>query len=183
MEKPKRDAVTDDMRVRLLANRNGKLTVQQYKDIIFAPLGTLLVLVAPLILILGARFAVLSFRVLWLVLLMGLVLLVVPLLFRARRYARAPVHFAVLNAGQSPRSFWRFWQPQVLFTPDGDALAFGSRLAPYLPLRPGQDYLVYYLKEPATHVLLSIAPADHPDAEKWRPTGLFETRYRQRARH
>jgi hypothetical protein len=180
MEKPKNDFISDEMRVRLLANRNGKLTIQQYKDVITAPLATLLVLLAPLIVILGARLAVLSLRGLWIVLLVGLVVVLVPLVLRARRYARAPVHFAILNAGDHPRSFWEFWKPQVMVRQDGDPTTFRSRLAPYLPLRPNHDYVVYYLEEVGGAILLSLAPADHPDAVQWQPTSVFQTRFKQR---
>jgi hypothetical protein len=182
MQKPKNDVISDDMRVRLLANRNGKLTIQQYKDVITAPLATLLVLLAPLIVILGARLAVLTMRGLWIVLLVGFVVVVVPLVLRARRYARAPVHFAVLNAGDQPRSFWQFWKPQIMVRQDGVATTFRSRLAPYLPLRPNQDYVVYYLEEIGGAILLSLAPADHPDAGQWQPTSVFQTRFKQRSR-
>jgi hypothetical protein len=180
MEKPKNDAISNEMRVRLRANRNGKLTIQQYKDVITAPLATLLVLLAPLIVILGARLALLTVRGLWIVLLVAIVCLLVPLVFRARRYARAPVHFAILNAGDQPRSFWQFWKPQIMITQDGRGIAFRSRLAPYLPLRPNHDYMVYYLEEVGGAILLSLAPADHPDAEQWQPSRVFQTRFKQR---
>lgn len=170
------------MRVRLLSNRNGKLTTQQYKDIIMQPLATLLVLLTPIIVLLGARLALLTLRGLWIVLLVGVVGLLVPLLLRARRYARAPVRFAVLNAGDTPRSFWAFWKPFVMYRSEGNALRFVNRLAPYLPLRAGGDYLVYYLEEPAGCALLSLAPADHPDAAGWQPTTVFQTRFKQRVR-
>jgi len=182
MYKSKHHAIPDEMRVRLLANRNGRLTVQQYKDVITAPLATLLVLLAPFIIIFGARLALLTLRGLWIVFLLGGVALLVPLVLRARRYARAPVRFAVLNAGNAPRSFWQFWKPQVMSTHAGEAVQFRTRLAPYMPLYPNHDYLVYYLEEPGGNVLLSLAPADHPDAENWQPTSVFNTRLKQRAR-
>jgi len=174
--------IPDEMRVRLLANRNGKLTTQQYKDVITAPLATLLLLLTTLIIILGARFAILLTRGLWILLLVGIVVLLVPLAMRARRYARAPVHFAVLNAGDHPRSFWQFWKSQEMQTQAGNAVQFRTRLAPYLPLKVNCDYLVYYLEEPDGGILLSLAPADHPDAENWRPTSVFDTRYKDRTR-
>jgi hypothetical protein len=174
--------IPDEMRVRLLANRNGKLTTQQYKDVITAPLATLFLMLTPLIIILGARFAILLTRGLWILLLVGIVALLVPLILRARRYARAPVHFAVLNAGSHPRPFWQFWKPQVMQTQAGEAVQFHSRLAPYLPLKINCDYLVYYLEEPGGSILLSLAPVDHPDAENWRPTTVFDTRFKDRTR-
>ncbi len=174
--------LSNEMRARLLANRNGRLTVQQYKDIITAPLATLLVLLAPLIIVFGARFAILVTRGLWIVLLLAIVALFVPLVLRARRYARAPVYFAVLNAGSQPRSFWRFWKSHVMQTQAGEAVRFRSRLAPYLPLKVNEDYLVYYLEEPGGNILLSLAPADHPDAENWWPTSVFNTRFKDRTR-
>lgn len=176
------NTLPDEMRVRLLANRNGRLTVQQYQDIITAPLAALLVLLAPLVIVFGARFAMLAVRGLWIVLLVGIVALLVPLVLRARRYARAPVHFAILNAGSQPRLFWQFWKSWVMQTQAGEAVQFRSRLAPYLPLKVNGDYLVYYLVEPGGNILLSLAPADHPDAEDWRPTSVFDTRFKDRTR-
>jgi hypothetical protein len=175
-------ALPDEMRVRLLANRNGRLTVQQYKDIITQPLATLFVLLTPLIIILGARFAMLAVRGLLFVLLVGIVALLVPLALRARRYARAPVRFAVLKAGSHPHSFWQFWKSQAMQTQAGETVPFRSRLAPYLPLKVNTDYLVYYLEEPGGNILLSLAPADHPNAEDWRPTTVFDTRFKDRTR-
>ena len=174
--------IPKEMRVRLLANRNGRLTTQQYKDVITAPLATLFLMLTPLIIILGARFAVLFTHGLWILLLVGIIALLVPLVLRARRYARAPVHFAILNAGSHPRAFWLFWKPQVMQTQTGQAVPFRTRLAPYLRLKVNCDYLVYYLEEPDGSILLSVAPADHPDAENWRPTSVFNTRFKERAR-
>jgi hypothetical protein len=182
MEKQKTDVITDEMRARLLTNCNGKLTVQQYKDAITAPLSTILVLLAPLILILGTQLALLTARGLWMILLVGVIGLLVPLIARARRYARAPVHFAILNADEHPTSFWTFWKPQVMVTQSGEIMEFRSRLAPYLRQRPNHDYLVYYLEEAGSNVLLSLAPLDHPDADRWQPTTVFATRFKQRTR-
>ena len=179
-EKPKRDPVTAEMRERLLSNCNGRLTTQQYKDVILAPLVSLLVLITPLIVVLGWRFAFASG--LWIMLLVGVFALGIPLLLRARRYARAPVHFAIFNSGDDHRPTWLFWRPQLLYTQAGESMRFSNRLAPYMPLRKNSDYLVYYLVDPGSNVLLSIAPADHPDAQKWQPTGVFQTRFQQRTR-
>jgi hypothetical protein len=51
-----------------------------------------------------------------------------------------------------------------------------------MPLRSGERYLVYYLKDAETNVLLSIAPADHEDAAQWQPSSLYEARLKRRTR-
>lgn len=179
MEKRKM-IVTPHMRERLLTNRNGKLTSDQWKDMVTEPLVTLLLLLAPAILVLGPRLA-LAARFLCPALLIGVFVLGIMLFFRARRYARARVRYAELYAGEGTPPFWMFWKAPVLFNQHGEALRFPKRLAPYVALQPDQDYMVYYLQDTAELVLLSIAPADHPDAEKWQPTETFHRRFQQRS--
>ena len=106
------------------------------------------------------------------------VLLFLPVILRAYRYARAPIHFARLYAGVQP---WFGWgRPQVFHTDTDEAVTFPQRLAPRLPLKINREYLVYFLDEPRGKVLLSIAPADHEDAELWLPSRQFEARYGRR---
>jgi hypothetical protein len=165
--KRKRDQVTEPMRNRLMANRDGRMYRDQWLDIVTDPLVTLLLLLAPALLVL-------------VLLLVMLALLVVPVAFRARHYARAPVHFEVLYGDANPRPPWMFWRPQVFYTGDGQPVRFGRRLAPFMFVRPEQAYLVYYLRDTSGNVLLSLAPADHPDAERWQPSKFFESRFTRR---
>lgn len=182
MEKYKRDTVNEYMRARLLVNRHGKLTADQWKDMVMEPLTLLALVLVPGILIIGPRLRVLMWGGFTLVILLALGAVALSLILRARRYARAPVHFAVLRAGQYIQPFWAFWKPLELYSESGQMLAFGRRLAPHTRLRRDQDYLVYYLEEAHTNVLLSLAPADHPDAELWQPSSVFANRFARRSR-
>jgi hypothetical protein len=175
-----RDELSQEMRSRLLTNRHGKLTGDQWKDMVTEPLVVLLLLLAPAIIILGPRIGALIARG-WLALLVGgLLVLVIPILFRARRYARAPIYFERLYAGDNPASNWLFWRPQVLSTESGEERRFKRRLAPALRLRPNHAYLVYYLRDAGQYVLLSMAPADHPESERWQPSTAFYERFGRR---
>jgi hypothetical protein len=179
MDKPKRD-VSKEMRARLLTNRDGKLTTDQWKDMIIDPIVKLLVLMAPIVIFLGPwifRFTARGFLLGFVIILLALF---IPLIFRARRYARAPVHFATLNSGSSPLASWLFWRPDILYTETGQAIKFGKRLAPFTILKPDTPYLVYYLSEHGDNVLLSLAPADHTDADQWQPSAFFHARQAQR---
>ena len=140
------------------------------------PLVTLGLLLIPGAVILGPRLGAFIWGGFVVVTLAALIALAVTLLARARRYSRTPVHYAVLLAGDHVPPFWAFWRPTVLYAENGDAKRFGKRLAPYTRLRRGQPYMVYFLQEDQTNILLSIAPADHPDAERWQPSVQFQHR-------
>lgn len=176
----KRDSVNEYMRARLLVNRQGRLTTDQWKDMVTEPLAVLGLLLVPGVFILGPRLGAFIWGGFALVTVAAVIALAVSLVLRARRYARAPVHFAVLRAGAATPPFWAFWQPTVLYTETGEPLRFGKRLAPYTRLRRDLVYLVYFLQEDKTNVLLSLAPADHPDAELWQPSATFHSRFSQR---
>lgn len=167
------------MRARLLSNRDGRLTPGQWRDMVTEPLVMLLLLLVPGIMIVGPR---LFIGAGWLIGLGGLAALAVVLLLRAQRYARLPVHYAVLSAADEFRPFWMFWKAQTFYTEAQKPLRFHKSLAPYLPLRGGERYLVYYLKDAGTNVLLSLAPADHVEASQWQPSPLFEARFKRRSR-
>jgi hypothetical protein len=167
------------MRARLLTNRDGRLTPSQWRDMVTEPLVTLLLLLVPGMMVVGPR---LFFGAGWIIGLGGLGALAVVLLLRAQRYARLPVHYAVLSAGDEFRPFWMFWKAQTFYTESEKPLHFHKSLAPYMPLRSGERYLVYYLKDAETNVLLSIAPADHEDAAQWQPSSLYEARLKRRTR-
>ncbi len=176
----KRDSVNEYMRARLLVNRQGRLTTEQWKDMVTEPLAVLGLLLVPGVFILGPRLGAFIWGGFALVTVAAVIALAVSLALRARRYARAPVHFAVLRAGTATPPFWAFWQPTILYTDSGEPLRFGKRLAPYTRLQRDLVYLVYFLQEDKTNVLLSLAPADHPDAELWQPSANFHSRFGRR---
>ncbi|MCC6804493.1 MAG: hypothetical protein IT319_16535 [Anaerolineae bacterium] len=179
MEKPKRDPVVPAMRERLLANRDGRLTPEQWGDLIAQPLVVLILLGGMGLAAFGPRLVALL-RFWWIIVPLILLLVIGPVILRAFRYARAPVHFARLYAGVQA---WGFRKPQVFYTVDDEPVAFQKRLAPKLPLRIDGEYLIYYLDEPQGKVLLSLAPADHEDAEHWLPTKGFAIRHERRSGH
>jgi hypothetical protein len=174
------DEVSTEMRARLLTNRDGRLTTDQWKEMVTEPLVKLLLLMVPGIILLGPRLYGLFFGGAWMLGLGGVLLLAVMLFLRAGRYARAPVHYQILNVREEIPRLRVFGRSQLLYIEDGDAIKFNKRLAPYLPLKSGQRYLVYYLQDVETNVLLSIAPADHPDVGSWQPTQLFYNRKARR---
>jgi hypothetical protein len=174
MNNAKRDTVTPDMRARLTANRDGKLTGQQWKEIVTEPLATLLLLLVPGIILLRSR--VFSFFAGggWLIVLLALVVLI---LWRAKRYSRSPIHVGYFQAEQQFRPFWMFWKAETFNDEAGKPVRFSKRLAPAAVRKAGQRYLIYYLKDGEGNVLLSIAPADHPNASNWGPSPAFQTRF------
>lgn len=183
-EKRKRDPVTADMRQRLLANRDGRLTPAQWGELIAQPLFMLILLLGMGIAALGTRM-VLLIRFWWLVIPLLLIVIVTPMIFRAFRYARMPVKVTHLNAGVQQ---WRAWGKTLNFyipddTPEGKPVKFSGRLTSRLPLTPDAEYLIYYLEEPNGRVLLSAAPSEHDDAEMWQPTRNFEIRKQRRMKH
>lgn len=183
MTKRKADVINDAMRQRLMTNRDGKIATDQWLDLVTEPLVVLLLVVAPALVILGPRFAMFGAVALRLplLLLIGAVAVVVPLLLRARRYARAPLHFEVMYADEKVTAPLFFWRPRRFESKSGEVKLFHKRLSPPMYYRPGYPYLVYYIEDNDTNILLSVAPADHPEADKWYPTRFFELRRRHRA--
>ena len=173
--------ISSSMRSRLERNREGRLAGAQWLAVVTQPLTALLVLLAPLVIVFGPRLLVFSLRGIGLIVLLVLVLLLVPAMFRARRYARAPLHFAQLTAGASPVAFLFFWRPLVMHDAQGDSFRFQRKLTPLPRLHSGQNYLVYYLQEADHRVLLSLVSADHPDAQRYQPTERFRRRAQQRS--
>jgi hypothetical protein len=178
--KRKREVVNEDMRERLVVNREGKLTTGQWLELTTEPLVTLLLLLAPALVILGPRLVVLLRFGWWLLLLLAVAALIFPLLMRARRYARLPVHFGRFYADVRDRPWWKFWQPSLFYDEDDQALEFKRWLAPRPPLKINGEYLVYYLNDRDRRVVLSLAPADHEEAERWQPTYQFKLRQAKR---
>lgn len=180
MPESMRDSVSSEMRSRLMANRSGKLTADQWKDMVTEPLMILLVLMIAGLLVLGPRLLALNARGMLVVIGVVAAGLIIPLIFRAWRYARAPLYFERLYAGDNPTSALLFWRPQVLYTEKGEPIRFAKRLSPPVHLRPNHSYLVYYLRDSGQYVLLSLAPADHPEADHWKPGPTFHERFTRR---
>lgn len=175
------DPVIPQMRRRIETNRYGKMTPNQWLDIVTQPLMAVMVLLIPLGFILLPRLLLLARFGGLFALVMAVLVIALALLPRAYRYARMPVRFAVLDARADTTAMWAFWRPFTLYDAAGDPLRFRLRLAPSSRIRRDTAYLVYYLRESDdSYVLLSIAPADHPDADKWQPTRAFQTRLQRR---
>ncbi len=178
MVKRSQHGVVPEMRERLMTNRSGKLTVGQWGDIVMQPLMSLLVMMIPLLVILPRL--VLAFWFGWWLMIGVLMLLAVTTVFRAYRYARLPVYHAKLQADGGAPPFWMFWKSLELVGSDGTRYKFTSRLAPAVNLERDKFYDVYYLKDADRYVLLSIAPIDHPDAERWQPDRMHKVRLDRR---
>lgn len=173
------DPVHPAMRDRLLTNRYGKLTVNQWLDITTQPLVALLVLFIPLGFVLIPRLLMLTrFGGVWGILLV-LAILALAIVPRAIRYARMPLHVAELTADSAP-PLWAFWRAPTFRDDARRSLNFGARLSPPVAPEYGKRYLVYYLKDGERHILLSAAPTDHPDAERWQPKQPFHDRLKRR---
>ena len=176
MDKPKRDPVVPEMRQRLIANREGRITSGQWGELIAQPIVVLVLLTGFALAAFGPRLLPLL-RFWWIVLPALLILMFLPAILRAFRYARAPVHFARLYAGVQP--YWGY-RTQVFHTESGEEVRFARRLAPRMSLQMDVEYIVYYLQDGQGKVLLSVAPAEHPDAAHWLPTRQFQTRFERR---
>ncbi|MCA9903265.1 MAG: hypothetical protein KC547_05355 [Anaerolineae bacterium] len=180
MTKPKRDILNTDMREDVRANRDGRLSTAQWVAISTDPLVTLLLLLAPAILIIGLRFPILFARA-WLILLVVLVLYGSMILLRARRYARARLHYKVLYAARPTLARWALKRSPSFYDDTGRVYRFMRWLAPRVSLTDDHAYIVYYLDDPRERVLCSLSPLTHPDAEKFQPTAEFHRRFERRA--
>lgn len=177
----KNDPVHPAMRDRLLTNRYGKMTVNQWLDISTQPLVALMVLFIPLGFVLLPRLVMLTrFGGVWgiVLLLAVLALAIVP---RAIRYARMPVQFAEMTADSAPPP-WAFWRAPTFMDDTRRRIPFKTRLSPQVTPQYGKRYLVYYVKDDDRYILLSAAPTDHPQAEYWQPKGVFHDRLQRRSR-
>lgn len=165
------EVVSRAMRQRLAANREGRLTAEQWRDLVSEPLAPLLILLIPGVFIAGPLLGrLLLGRGVLVALLIALVVIAVPLAFRVWRYSNPVIEHDTLYTGPSAVTRWLFWRAETLYTASGDPVRFRRRVAPFTILRPNTAYLVYYLQEPTTLVLLSLAPVDHPDAALWQPS-------------
>lgn len=168
----------------LSTNRHGKLTSDQWLNLVMAPIPVLMVLATPVLLALFVtpariflRFGPLTRYVLPL-LLVGVVLM---LLLRARRYATLPLYQDVFYPGERGSSLWaRLRRQMTVYTAQGDPVLLDGFAADPPYLEPDMPYLMYYLEEPDRRTLLSYAPLDHPDIDRWRPSERFQERQQKR---
>jgi hypothetical protein len=179
MEKAKRDWVRKEMIARLRQNREGRLTPSQWLSITGEPLTTVLLLLAPALLILGLRLPFLAAR-LWLIIPIIILILGAMLLFRARRYARAPLYAHHLRAAQQPFIRRLFGQTALLHNKDGIEYRFSRWLAPQIPLHPDREYLIYSLEDGNQRVICSAIPTDDPEAAQFHPSPEFQRRLERR---
>lgn len=178
-ESKQKNIVVPAMRERLMVNRTGKLTTNQWVDIVTYPLVSMLVLFIPLSVVL-MPFMMRAMMRLAIILPILLLFFAIPFMIRAFKYARVPVYYGILTASSDSSPLRAFWRSVSFHDEDKNEQRFGKWLAPRPKLKKEQSYLVYYLKDPKQDIVLSIAPADHPDAERWQPTRIFESRFERR---
>ncbi|MEO0564926.1 MAG: hypothetical protein AAF125_22665 [Chloroflexota bacterium] len=179
----KREALSRMMRAWLEANRHGRLASDQWLNLVTAPLLTLLFLAVPVSLVfiftparLFLRFGNYG-RFVLPALAVGLLLMLV---FRARRYARLPVYHGVFYGADHRTARELVGRNLKVYTEKGEPVLF-DRFAGTAPhLEPDAPYIVYYLVDGERRTLLSAAPGEHPDANRWEPTGKFYERQKQR---
>lgn len=172
----KRDSVVPEMRTRLQTNKYGKMTSAQWLDLVTQPIMSLLVLCLPLAIFLP-RFS--FFMIGWMLALAALLGIGI-FVMRAYRYARAPIHFARFSAIASLSPLWSRIRPVRMLDEHEKQIKFNQRLCPMPRLEGGRTYIAYYLKDENISILLSIAPANHPEVNEWTPTKLFKRRFEQR---
>ncbi len=180
----KRKSTPKMLKTWLSTNRHGKLTSDQWLNLVTAPLPVLMVLATPVLLALFMtparmflRFGRLGRYALPL-LLLGIVLMLV---FRARRYATLPIYQGVFYPGETGNGLWaRVRRQMTVYTAAGDPVLLDGFAADPPYLEPDIPYLMYYLEEPDRRTLLSYAPTDHPDIERWQPSERFYQRQQKR---
>jgi hypothetical protein len=174
--------ISKEMRALLEVNRRGKIAPAQHRDIVIAPLMTLLVWAIPLSVVFLPMVLRMTVR-LHVILPIVVVLYGGTMIYRAIHYSRAQVHVARLVSPSSVASFWTFVRAVKLHDESGEVLQFGLWLAPRIRIRRKQAYLVYYLRDGDSFILLSIAPADHPNAQEWQPTDAVKKRMERQTKN
>jgi hypothetical protein len=177
-----RKTVSNEMRTLLAVNRTGKIASAQRRDIVIAPLMTLLVWAIPLSVVFLPMVLRMTVR-LQVILPIVIVLYGGTMIYRAIHYSRASVQVATLTSSSSVASFWTFVRAVKLHDESGNVLQFGLWLAPRIQLKRKQAYLVYYLLDGDSNILLSIAPADHPDADQWQPSEQLKKKMERRTQN
>jgi len=100
---------------------------------------------------------------------------------RAYHYAHLPVYFATLTLRPAATPARLFHRPVTFYDEKTGLTLQGKKwLSPRPHLVADQDYIVYYLNDHGNTIILSLAPANHPDVEHWQPTEQFQTRLQQR---
>lgn len=149
------------MQLWVAENREGHLAYDQRLNLVLQPLGTLLLIALPLLVIFAftpvGRLRVVAFAR-YGVLLIGSVALVmaVVLLLRIWRYTRLPVQQATLFGGERERLRRRL----TLYTASGDPVVFDNFVGGLPNLTRDEPYTVYYYDEPDRRTLLSYMPTD-----------------------
>jgi hypothetical protein len=184
MKTRKRDAMPQMIKAWLATNRHGKLTSDQWLNLVTAPLYALLPLSVPLVLLFiytPLRYALRlgAYGGYLLILVGGGV--VMMLILRARRYASLPLYQDVLYPDKHNRGVWGWLQrAMTLYTEKGDSVPFTRFVTSPPRLEADMPYLVYYLQDGGQRTWLSHAPLHHPDAKGWQPSEAFYERQKKR---
>jgi hypothetical protein len=159
-------AVTPMMRACLELNRRGKLHPVQRRELIIDPLVRVLILSVPVILLLRSVLFSLLLGPGILLLLGGILLLLGWMGWLRRQANRQQIYVARWHLTRA----MRLSKGVDFADQDGQTIRFRHNLAPRIPLRQGERYLVYYFKDGERRTLLSLAPLDHPDIDSFEPT-------------
>ncbi len=168
------------LRLWLLDNCTGRLHPDQRRELTTEPLAMALLLLVPAIILLRRLLLSLFFGSGWFIGLALVALLVGSMLWRRWRFSRQALMVATLTARNDSPPFWAIWRRPVFTDEEGKTIPFGRVLPGGLRLQAGQRYLVYYLMDGSSRVLLSLAPVDHPEAAHWQPTIAFHERHKRR---
>lgn len=177
------ERVVPEMRQRLAVNKHGKLTGGQWLEVVTAPIVTVLLLSSPVLMLFATRLLLVPARGLLLAGVLVLFGLLTTTLARAYRYARLPVRYEIMQAKSDFLQTLLLWRSPVFINAQGQEVRFVRRLAPMTFVRAGHSYIVYYLRDNDGHILLSVAPTHHPDAETWRPSRAFNYRLSKRSQN
>ncbi len=138
------------MQTCLTANRQGKLSREQYRELVMEPL-TIAILLLPAFILVRSQTPLPGG---WMLGVIALGLLVLWILRRAVRYRRIQVQTLTLRAEKSRRVLWR---GVALSDNAGQVTHFARSLAPRFTLERGHTYRVYYFVDAGRNILLSIA--------------------------
>jgi hypothetical protein len=159
-------SVTPMMRACLELNRRGKLHPVQRRELMIDPLVRVLILSVPAILLLRSVLFSLLVGPGLLLLLGGILLLLGWMAWLRRQANRQQIYVARWHLTRVMRLSVGF----EFTDQDDQVICFRRSLAPRIPLRQGERYLLYYFKQEERRTLLSLAPLDHPDGESFEPS-------------
>jgi hypothetical protein len=140
------------MQTHLTANRQGRLSREQYRELVMEPL-TIALLLLPALILLRGRIPLLGG---WLFGLGVCGWLGLWMVWRALRYRTVRVQRLILRAEKSAR----WWRGAALYTDSGETERFARSLAPRLALERGRVYEVYYFVASGRRILLSVVEHD-----------------------